>query len=142
LNVKTASGEKVDIWNLPAPTTRRTTTWVNVPASSEVSMYSYSGKGRHEYSILESDYGDDIQFNIYVDGSLADVINPNTLNAAGVGNSTPKVSLLSFNATGLAWVLVSVEYDFETSFEIRAQNNSTTTLHHAIVVTSVLNVYA
>jgi len=141
LNVKTATGEKVDIWNLPAPTTRRSTALVNVPAASEVSLYSYSGKGRHEYSLLESDYGADIQFNIYVDGVLADVIDPNTLNSAGAGPSTPKVSLLSYNATGMTWVLVSVEYNFETSFEIRAQNNSATLLHHALVNTSILNVF-
>lgn len=103
---------------------------VNVPQNVETTIFSVSGSGHCDcinvliLSALDSQY---IKIRVYCDTVLALEVTPSDLNVNGFIASSPPIELLKYAVNGLCSLLLSVNFEFKTSFKVACFTNLVTT---------------
>jgi len=131
LNVKTAAGEKVDTIRLPDVESSSYASGVVVENDTETSVLTITGKGKIKRIAFRSTH-DEVEFRFYVDGTLinrgailaAYYFEADSLQYLGYTSSTPQIQLMMFNDGGLCSFVCQIPFEFNSSFEIRAWQNT------------------
>jgi len=131
LNVKTAAGEKVDTIRLPDVESAARSGATIIPDDAETSVITITGKGKIKRIAFWSEH-DEVEFRFTVDGTAFSnfaILTPYRLSAhylhdLGYGHDTPDIQLHRYNAAGECFFVSLIPFEFSSSFEIRAYQNT------------------
>jgi len=131
LNVKTAAGEKVDTVRLPDVESASYSGTVSIPDGTETSVLTINGKGKIKRIAFWTEHSA-VEFRIYINGTLIHRnayftvydLSADTLQTYGYGHNTPDFQLHQYNSTGTCFFVCLIPFEFTTSFEIRAFQNT------------------
>jgi len=131
LNVKTATGEKVDTIRLPDVESSAYSGLIGVPDSEYTSLVAISGKGKIKRISLHATH-DAVEFIFYIDGVMIDRIailasgyfTFENMHTIGYTANTPQIQLLHWESGGFCEAAMQIPFEFTSSFEVRAYHET------------------
>ena len=100
-----------------------TTGLVALPDSAETTVMTVEGAGHMDWFSINLSHSD-LELKIYCDGKLAFWDNPASMNAKGIGATTPAVQLPIYNVGAGCQISSDLKFEFKRKLEFKCRNDT------------------